>query len=157
MDMIDLVRSNTFLRDRRQQHGDEWMRRNVGDPNRFPSKTGNICLQAEKDEEAKMSVRKSDMLIVVMKQGNACGAKEHALLCRGLRKHCSSLRTWIRNGNKINPPIKECGRVLLVSSSEEPDEGNPQVRFCEGGKAAMYGMRLMRHVRGNPETSYGEA
>jgi hypothetical protein len=106
MDMIDLVRSNTFLRDRRQQHDDEWMRRNVGDPNRFPSKGGNTCLQAEKDEEAKMSVRKSDMFIVVMKPGNASGAKEHALLCRGLKKHQPSLRAWIINGNKITPPIK---------------------------------------------------
>jgi hypothetical protein len=34
-----------------------------------------------------MPGRESDMLIVVMKQGNACGAKGHALVRRGLRRH----------------------------------------------------------------------
>jgi len=29
----------------------------------------------------------SDQLIVVMKQGNSCGAKGHALLRRGLMRH----------------------------------------------------------------------
>jgi hypothetical protein len=27
----------------------------------------------------------------------------------------------------------------------------------ERGKVAMYGIRLVRHIRGNPETDYGEA
>ena len=76
--------------------------------------------------------RESDMLIVVMKQGNACGAKGHALLCRGLRSHFP-VSELVKNGNRIKPPIKECGRVLLVSFGEEPSEGKSQVRFCEGG------------------------
>jgi hypothetical protein len=37
---------------------------------------------SRKDKGLGMSVRESDMLIVVMKQGNACGAKGHALLRR---------------------------------------------------------------------------
>jgi hypothetical protein len=28
---------------------------------------------------------------------------------------------------------------------------------CMTGMAAMHGMRLLRHIRGNPETDYGEA
>ncbi len=39
-----------------------------------------------------------------------------------------------------------------MSNNEEPDEGKLHVRFREGGKAAMYGIRIVRHGRGNPET-----
>ncbi len=73
-----------------------------------------------------MFIRESDMLIVVMKQGNSCGAKGHALLSRGLKKHFPVSELG-RNGYRIKSPIKKCGRVLLVSSSGEPDEGKPQV------------------------------
>jgi hypothetical protein len=47
-------------------------------------------------------------------------------------KETFSVTELVRNGNRIKPPIKECSRILLVSSSEEPDEGKLQVRFCEG-------------------------
>jgi hypothetical protein len=40
-----------------------------------------------------MPARESDMPIVVMKQGNACGAKGHALLRRGLRHICQA-QNW---------------------------------------------------------------
>ena len=75
-----------------------------------------------------MPVRESDMLIVVMKQGNSCGAKGHALLRRGLRRHLPVSELG-KNGYGIKPPIRECRRVLLVSGSGEPDEGKPHVRF----------------------------
>jgi len=78
------------------------------------------------------------MLIVVMKQGNACGAKGHAPLCRSLRQHFSASELCT-NGNIIMLYNKESGRVLFVNSGEEPDEGKPQVRFCEGG-SIPYGM-----------------
>ena len=84
-----------------------------------------------------MFIRESDMPIVVMKQGNSCGAKGHVLLCRGLRKYSPVAELDDRSGNRIKFPIKGCRRVPFVSSSKEPDEGNPQVRFCEGGKAVM--------------------
>ncbi len=79
-----------------------------------------------------MLYRESDMLIVVMKPGNAGGAKGHALMCRGLRKH-SPVAELGKSGDTMRPPIKKCGRVLLVSNSEEPYAGKPHVRFCEGG------------------------
>jgi hypothetical protein len=41
----------------------------------------------EKGKESSKVQRQSDMLIVVMKRGNARGAKGHALLCKDLRKH----------------------------------------------------------------------
>ena len=61
------------------------MRRNLGDPARSPGK--EYLLTSRKGEAAEMPGRESDMLIVVLKQGNACGAKGHALVCRGLRRH----------------------------------------------------------------------
>jgi hypothetical protein len=78
------------------------------------------------------------MLIVVMKQGNACGAKGHASLCRSLRQHFAASELII-NGNVIRLHNKESSRVLFVNSGEEPDEGNPHVRFCEGGSISHGG------------------
>jgi hypothetical protein len=40
------------------------------------------------------------------------------------------------------------------SSDEEPSEGNPQVRFREGGIEAMHGIRIVRHKKGNLETGF---
>jgi len=44
--------------------------------------------------------RESDMLIVALKQGNACGAKGHALLCRDLRRIYQA-QNWRKNVNAI--------------------------------------------------------
>jgi hypothetical protein len=44
----------------------------------------------------------------------------------------------------------ECAVRILT---REPDAGNLHVRFDEGeGDAWKNGMRLLRHIRGNPET-----
>ena len=32
-----------------------------------------------------------------------------------------------------------------MSNDEEPDEGNPHVRFCEGKKTHQQGIRIVRH------------
>jgi hypothetical protein len=44
-----------------------------------------------------------------------------------------------------------------AKSVAEPDAGNPPVRFDERKVETEYGMRLLRHRRGNPETEYVEA
>jgi hypothetical protein len=49
-------------------------RRNLGDPARSPN-LGVSADKPEKGKEVEMPDRESDMLIVVTKQGNACGAK----------------------------------------------------------------------------------
>ena len=70
----------------RQWHGTAW---NVSEPGRsyhIPNALG-YWRTSRKHEEAEMYGRKSDKLIVVMKQGNACGAKGLALLRRDLGKH----------------------------------------------------------------------
>ena len=56
-------------------------RRNLGDPDR--SSKRKYLLTSRKGKEVEMLVRESDMLIVVKKQGNACGAKGHASLRSG--------------------------------------------------------------------------
>ena len=78
------------------------------------------------------------MLIVVMKRGNARGAKGHAPLCRSLRQHFPASELGI-NGNIIRLHNEESSRVLFVSSGGEPDEVIPQVRFWEGGKRSLSG------------------
>jgi predicted AAA+ superfamily ATPase len=40
------------------------------------------------------------------------------------------------------------------SSDEEPSEGNPQIRFREGGIETMHGIRIVRHKKGNLETEF---
>jgi hypothetical protein len=100
-------------------------RRNLGDPGR--SSNREYLPTSREGKKVETPARESDMPIVVMKQGNACGAKGHALLRRGTMKHFP-ISELDRNGNKTDPPNKECRRVLPGSSSGEPDEGNPHVR-----------------------------
>lgn len=76
----------------RQWHGTA---RSVSEPGRsyhIPKAPG-YWRTSGKHEEVEMYGRKSDKLIVVMKQGNACGAKGLALLRRDLGKHwpCADL------------------------------------------------------------------
>ena len=73
----------------RQWHGTAW---NVSEPGRsyHISRTPEYWRTSGKHKEAEMYVRKSDKLIVVMKQGNACGAKGLALLRRDLGTHWPS-------------------------------------------------------------------
>jgi len=82
-----MVRSYLFFRDRRQQHGIEWNTLERGRSCQIFLEIREYLLTSRKGKDAEMSVRKSDMLIVAMKQGNSCGAKGHALLCRGLMRH----------------------------------------------------------------------
>ena len=62
-----------------------------------------IGVSADKPEigkEAEMPGRESDMLIVAMKQGNACGAKGHALLVKS-RGDIIRTQIWRFNVNRI--------------------------------------------------------
>ena len=71
----------------RQWHGTA---RDVSEPGRsyhIPIAPG-YWRTSGKHEEVEMYGRKSDKLIVVMKQGNACGAKGLALSRRDLGTHC---------------------------------------------------------------------
>ncbi len=76
----------------RQWHGTAW---SVSEPgiSYHISGISGYWRTSRKHEEAEMYGRKSDKLIVVMKQGNACGAKGLALLRRDLGKHwpCADL------------------------------------------------------------------
>jgi len=73
----------------RQWHGTAW---SVSEPGRsyHISRAPGYWRTSGKHEEAEMYGRKSDKLIVVMKQGNACGAKGLALLRRDLGTHWPS-------------------------------------------------------------------
>jgi hypothetical protein len=76
-----------LCRGHRQWHGIAW---SVSEPGRsyHISSAPGYWRTSRKHEEAEMYGRKSDKLIVVMKQGNACGAKGLALLRRDLGTHC---------------------------------------------------------------------
>jgi hypothetical protein len=64
------------------------IRRNVGGPAGLPGSYPEQQWTSLEGEEAVMSFgRDSDTLIVVKKQGNTCGAKGCALLCKGLMAH----------------------------------------------------------------------
>jgi len=76
----------------------------------------------------------TDQFIVPEKQGNACRGKELA----GAR--------WI---GRDTPPIPTDGREVSTKpwsitlrerrrcTPEDPDEGKPQVRFCEGAHSTL--------------------
>jgi hypothetical protein len=54
------------------------------------------------------------------------------------------------------------GRRLMivcpsVKSVGEPDAGEPPVRFDQREVETEHGMRLLRHIRGNPDPEYVEA
>jgi hypothetical protein len=64
----------------RQWRGIEWNVSEPGRPCQVPNK--GYLLTSWKGKEVEMPGRESDMLIVVSNEGNTCGAKGHALLCR---------------------------------------------------------------------------
>jgi hypothetical protein len=64
-----------------------------------------------------MTVWESDHLIVVLKQGNACGAKGVTSLRKGERKHSLTLEfdmLWVQNRTLYQHEL------VAVSSVEEP-------------------------------------
>lgn len=75
-----------LCRGHRQWHGTEW---NVTEPGRpyHIFNTLEYWWTSTSYKETEMYDRESDKLIVVMKQGNACGAKGLALLRRDLGTH----------------------------------------------------------------------
>jgi hypothetical protein len=71
-------------RDLRQWHDIERIALEPGRPWQV-FRERKYLLTSRKGKEVETPARESDMPIVAMKQGNACGAKGHALSCRGLR------------------------------------------------------------------------
>ena len=67
-----------LFRGLRQWHGIEGSASEPGRPCQV-SGLGVSADKPEKGKEVETPVRESDMLIVAKKQGNACGAKGHAL------------------------------------------------------------------------------
>lgn len=74
-------------RGHRQWHGIVWSVSEPGRPYHI-SISREYWLTSRRYEEVEKYARESDKLIVVLKQGNACGAKGLALLCRDLGPHC---------------------------------------------------------------------
>ncbi|KAF5416535.1 MAG: hypothetical protein C5S48_02520 [Candidatus Methanogaster sp.] len=75
-----------------------------------------------------------DQFIVPLKQGNSCRGKGLAEEALG-QGHIFRTQMRVKDGNKtglITYLIND-GDV----SSEEPDEGKPQVRFCEGAHSNL--------------------
>lgn len=86
---VSCVRASAMplCRGHRQWHGTAW---SVSEPGRPYHISGTMEYRptSRKYKEVEMCDRESDKLIVVLKQGNACGAKGLALLCRDLGPHC---------------------------------------------------------------------
>jgi len=85
-----------------------------------------------------------DQLIVPLKQGNSCGGKRLTVepLERG-HIFCTQMR--VKDDNKTiltTHPEKGWG-----GSSEEPDEGNLHVRFCEGAHSNLGAITPKQEVR----------
>jgi hypothetical protein len=76
----------------------------------------------------------SDQFIVLWKQGNSCGGKGLAEEPLG-QGHIFRTQMRVKDGNKT-------GLITYLTndgegSSEEPDEGKPQVQFCEGAHSNL--------------------
>jgi hypothetical protein len=94
-------------------------------------------------EALQMALWESDQFIVPLKQGNSCGGKGLAEEPLG-QGHIFHTQMWVEDGNKT-------GLITYltndgVGSSEEPDEGKPQVRFCEGAHSNLRANLLTRGV-----------
>ncbi len=72
-----------LCRGHRQWHGTAWNTSEPGRPYHISS-SSEYWRTSRKYEEVETCDRESDRLIVVMKQGNSCGAKGPALLRRDL-------------------------------------------------------------------------
>ena len=110
----------------------------------------------------------AERLVVVLKPGNAGGAKgpyfghvdgrdKGIAIGFGLatQKRTRTSRKRLYGQAKAAPQGVIVG--LIVKPVGEPDAGNPPVRFDEREVETEHGMRLLRHRRGNPETEYVEA
>lgn len=73
--MIVMVRLQPFLQVPRQWHGIEWNASERGISCQIFFERSEYLLTSLKSKDAGMSARKPDIPIVVMKQGNSCGAK----------------------------------------------------------------------------------
>ena len=66
----------------------------------FGAQSPEYRVTSRKDEEPEILYRESDMLIVVMKPGNAGGAKEHAPMCK-FKGNMSQTQIWRIDVNEI--------------------------------------------------------
>ncbi|TKY91196.1 MAG: hypothetical protein C5S46_07120 [Candidatus Methanomarinus sp.] len=91
-----------------------------------------MCYQAYKRQDTANGILGvGSQPIVPTKQGNACGGKGLTVEPLG-QGHIHRTQMRVKDGNKTvpitYPPKKKRG---WGGSSEEPDEGNLHVRFCE--------------------------
>ena len=96
--------------------------------------TGVCGVKPINGEALQMACWESDQFIVPSKQGNSCGGKGLAEEPLG-RGHIFRTQMRVKDGNKT-----ELITYLIndgEGSSEEPDEGKPQVRFCEGAHSNL--------------------
>jgi hypothetical protein len=85
-------------------------------------------------EALQMTLWESNQFIVPWKRGNACGGKGLAEEALG-QGHIFRTQMRVKDGNKT-------GLITYLIndravSSEEPDEGKLQVRFCEGAHSNL--------------------
>jgi len=95
--------------------------------------TGVCGVKPMNGEALQMALWESDQFIVPLKQGNSCGGKGLAEEPLG-QGHIFRTQMRVKDGNKT-------GLITYLNdgegSSEEPDEGKPQVRFCEGAHSNL--------------------
>nr|QNO47036.1 hypothetical protein LBHKAHFG_00017 [Methanosarcinales archaeon ANME-2c ERB4] len=101
----------------------------------LPTVVGGVCgVKPIDGKTSQMAFWESDQLIVPLKQGNSCGGK--GLTVEPLRPgHILRTQMRVKGDNKTvltTYPEKGWG-----GSSEEPDEGNLHVRFCEGAHSNL--------------------
>jgi len=100
----------------------------------LPTGAGVCAIKPMNGKIPQMVYWESDQLVVPSKQGNACGGKGLTVEPLG-QGHIFRTQMRVKGGNKTvltTYPEKGWG-----GSSEEPDEGNLHVRFCEGAHSNL--------------------
>jgi hypothetical protein len=92
------------------------------------SQMGVCDIKPANGKTSQMALWESDQFIVPRRQGNACGGKGLA------GAHCDDRETLsiLRDGQGVSTKLASITLRCRGSTPEEPDEGKPQVRFCEG-------------------------
>jgi hypothetical protein len=114
------------------------------------------------------SDRESAGFIVARKRGNARGAKGPCQIRAGVRRRegrleetpttdtCGPGRRTSLLRQQLSQKVKQGGEPPCACRWQRylgtPDAGNPHVRCDEGRGRLRHGLRVVSHVRGNPET-----
>nr|QNO45845.1 hypothetical protein CLCIFPGF_00002 [Methanosarcinales archaeon ANME-2c ERB4] len=101
-----------------------------------------------------MAYWESDQLILPLKQGNSCGGKGLTVEPLG-QGHIFRTQMRVKDDNKTVPTT--CSEPGQGGSSEEPDEGNLHVRFCEGAHSNLGAITPKQEVRYESYLTTGKA